>query len=244
MASQVILLDVEGTTTPVSFVYDKLFPYARGHIRAWLTEHYPDFEIQEALAQLATENIADARNGAPPFSLAGDRQFCAYAAAGYCLWLMDRDRKTTPLKTIQGLIWQEGFKRGELQSEVFADVPAGFSEWRRQGCRLAIYSSGSVTAQQLVFEHTPYGNLCPFIDAFFDTRVGPKQEAQSYTNIVHALGVEAPRTLFISDGPAELDAASLAGLSVALAVRPGNSIQPNPSNYRVVRSFAGFPINT
>lgn len=238
MASQVILLDVEGTTTPISFVYDTLFPYARSHMRAWLTEHYLDSEIQEALAQLAKENIADAPDGAPPFALAGNRQSCANAAAVYCLWLMDRDRKATPLKTIQGQIWQEGFKRGELKSEVFADVPAGFSEWRKKGCRLAIYSSGSVTAQQLVFEHTPYGNLCPFIDAFFDTRVGPKQEAKSYTNIVHALGAEAPRTLFISDVPAELDAASRAGLSVALAVRPGNSIQPNPSNYRVVHSFA------
>jgi enolase-phosphatase E1 len=242
MALQAILLDVEGTTTPISFVYDKLFPYARALMSAWLAEHYLDSEVQEALAQLADENIADARNGAAPFSLPGGAQLSPSAAAGYCLWLMDRDRKTTPLKTIQGLIWQQGFRRGELQGEVFADVPAGFSEWRRKGCRLAIYSSGSVTAQQLVFEHTPYGNLRPFIDAFFDTRVGPKHEAKSYANIIHALGVEARRTLFISDVPAELDAASRAGLSVALAVRPGNSIQPASANYRVVHSFAGLQL--
>jgi len=242
MTSRVILLDVEGTTTPISFVYDKLFPYARSHMLAWLREHHLDPEVHEALIQLEKENIADVRNGAPLFSLANDHQSSADSAAAYCLWLMDRDRKTAPLKTIQGLIWQGGFKRGELQSEVFADVPTSFSEWRRQGCRLAIYSSGSVTAQQLIFEHTPYGNLLPFIDAFFDTRVGPKQDLKSYRNILNTLGVEAHHALFVSDMPAELDAASLAGLSVALAIRPGNSVQPNPSNYRVVHSFTGLQI--
>jgi enolase-phosphatase E1 len=240
MTSRVILLDVEGTTTPISFVYNKLFPYARSHMRTWLSEHHTDTEVRDALFHLEKENIADARNAAPLFSLANDHQSLADSAAAYCLWLMDRDRKAAPLKTIQGLIWREGFQRGELQSEVFADVPTSFSEWRKQGCRLAIYSSGSVTAQRLIFEHTPYGNLLPLIDAFFDTRVGPKQDMKSYCNILNTLGIEAHEALFISDVSAELDAASRAGLSVALAIRPGTSAQPNSSNYRAVHSFAGL----
>ena len=238
MALRVILLDVEGTTTPISFVYNKLFPYARDRLLTWLRQHHLDTEVRDALVHLEKENTTDVRDGAPPFSLDGNPQSCSDSAAAYCLWLMDRDRKTAPLKTIQGLIWQEGFKQGELQSEVFADVPTSFSEWRRKGCRVAIYSSGSVTAQQLIFQHTPYGNLLPLIDAFFDTRVGPKQDVKSYGKILNALGAEACQVLFISDVPAELDAASLAGFSVALAVRPGNPPQPNPLNYRVVHSFA------
>jgi enolase-phosphatase E1 len=242
MTSRVILLDVEGTTTPISFVYNKLFPYARSHMRAWLGEHHTDTEVRDALVHLDKENIADVRSGAPLFSLANDHQSSADSAAAYCLWLMDRDRKAAPLKTIQGLIWQEGFKQGELQGEVFADVPTSLSEWRGKGCRIAIYSSGSVTAQQLIFRHTPYGNLLPLIDAFFDTRVGPKQDVKSYGNILNALVAQAHEALFISDAPAELDAASLAGFSVALAVRPGNSPQPNPLSYRVVHSFTGLQL--
>lgn len=242
MTLRVILLDVEGTTTPISFVYNTLFPYARSHMRAWLSEHHTDAEVHDALVHLGKDNIADVKDGAPPFSMDGNPQSCSDAAAAYCLWLMDRDRKTAPLKTIQGLIWQEGFKQGELQSEVFADVPTSFSEWRKKGCRLAIYSSGSVTAQQLVFRYTPYGNLLPLIDAFFDTRVGPKQDMNSYGKILKELGAKASEALFISDAHAELDAASLAGFSVALAVRPGNSPQANPLNYHVVQSFAGLQL--
>jgi enolase-phosphatase E1 len=238
MTARVILLDVEGTTTPISFVYDKLFPYARRHIGAWLREHHPDPELRDALVHLEKENINDAQSGAPPFSLTQHHPSGADSAAAYCLWLMDRDRKTAPLKSIQGLIWQGGFDAGELQSEVFADVPTSFSRWRGEGRRIAIYSSGSVAAQRLVFEHTPYGSLLPLIEAFFDTHVGAKQEVKSYCNILDTLQVKAAQALFVSDVPAELDAASRAGLAVALAVRPGNAVQPNPSNYRIVHSFA------
>jgi enolase-phosphatase E1 len=238
MTARVVLLDVEGTTTPISFVYDKLFPYARKHIGTWLREHHLDPEVRDALVLLEKENINDATNGAPPFSFTQHRHSGADSAAAYCLWLMDRDRKTAPLKTIQGLIWQVGFKQGELQSEVFADVPTSFSQWRDEGRRIAIYSSGSVAAQKLVFEHTPYGSLLPLIEAFFDTSVGPKQDVKSYCNILDALQVKADQALFVSDVPAELDAAFRAGLSVALAIRPGNAVQPNPSNYQVVHSFA------
>jgi len=242
MSLQVILLDIEGTTTPISFVYDKLFPYARNHIRTWLTDYYRDPVVQEAIICLERENATDIGHGAPQFNLNGNGRESPDAVADYCLWLMDRDRKTTPLKTIQGLIWQDGFKRGDLQSEVFPDVPVSFSEWHRKGHRVAIYSSGSVTAQRLVFEHTPYGNLLPLIDAFFYTRIGPKQDVKSYSSIVNAMGVEACQMLFVSDVCAELEAAAHAGLSVALSVRPGNSIQTNLSEYCVVYSLAELKV--
>ena len=238
MTVRVVLLDVEGTTTPVSFVYEKLFPYARRQMRTWLKDHLGNLDVHDALLQLAKENIGDLKDGAPPFSLSEHHQQCTDSAAAYCLWLMDRDRKTTPLKTIQGLIWQEAFERGELKSEIFSDVPASFSEWQRQGRRIAIYSSGSVAAQKLIFEHSPYGSLLPYIEAFFDTRVGPKRDVQSYQRIVSELNASPEEVLFVSDISAELDAASSAGLSVALSIRPGNSVQANPSKYRAVHSFA------
>jgi enolase-phosphatase E1 len=236
----IILLDVEGTTTPISFVYDKLFPYARKHIRWYLTQYCCRAEIRDLLAQLNKENPADLKNGAPAFREKEEDSGYVDSAVAYCLWLMDRDRKTTPLKALQGYIWEEGFARRELQSEVFSDVPKCFAAWRSQGRRIAIFSSGSVAAQKLVFEHTPFGNLTPQIEAFFDTNIGSKRDAQSYTRISEQLHAGPAEILFVSDVPDELDAASTAGMSVALAVRPGNAKHPNASIYSVVNSFSEF----
>lgn len=235
---QVILLDVEGTTAPISFVYEKLFPYARKNLFAYLKEHFRDPAVIEALGRLQQENTIDVREGAPLFAENAQTAGNVDSAVAYLLWLMDRDRKTTPLKTIQGLIWHVGFSKGELHSDVFSDVPRCFSEWRTQGLRIAIYSSGSVAAQKLVFEYTPFGSLLPLIDAFFDTRSGPKRDAKSYIHIASELNAKPAEVLFVSDVTAELDAAVTAGMSVALAVRPGNPAQANPSNYRTVTSLA------
>lgn len=238
--TQIILLDVEGTTAPISFVYEKLFPYARKNIRSYLMQHGDQPEIQDALVSLQEENSHDLKDGAPDFSRnQGDGKYIDSAVA-YCLWLMDRDRKTTPLKTLQGHIWKEGFARHELQSEVFPDVPECFAAWRKQGRRIAIYSSGSVAAQKMVFENTPFGNLTPHIEAFFDTHVGPKKNATSYARIIKELKASPADVLFVSDVPEELDAAVAAGMLVALAVRPGNAQYPNPSNYPVVSSLHEF----
>jgi len=236
----IILLDVEGTTTPISFVYDKLFPYARKHIRSYLTQHCGSTEIRGLLAQLKEENLSDIKDGAPAFR--GKEEDLGYvdSAVAYCLWLMDRDRKTTPLKALQGYIWEEGFKRRELQSEVFPDVPECFAAWRSQGRRIAIFSSGSVAAQKLVFEHTPFGNLRPQIEAFFDTNIGSKKDAKSYMRISEQLHARPADILFVSDVPDELSAASAAGMPVALAVRPGNAKHPQAANYPAVNSFSEF----
>ena len=231
-----ILLDIEGTTVPITFVYDTLFPYSREHIFAYLSEHGDNPEIQDALLNLKLESQADVEHGALPSNGATGSEYLNWAAK-YCLWLMDRDRKTTPLKTIQGRIWEEGFNRGELQSEIFPDVPGCLSFWRAKGYRIAIYSSGSVSAQKLVFGHTPFGNLVPLIEAFFDTRTGPKQDAKSYERIAGELSLQARDVLFVSDVLSELDAASAAGMCTALSVRPGNAPVSNSHHYRTVTSL-------
>ena len=238
--TKIILLDVEGTTAPIRFVYEKLFPYARKNIRSYLMQHQDRPEVQEALQQLREENGKDVLQDAPAFLHKKEDADYIDAAVGYCLWLMDRDRKTTPLKTLQGHIWEEGFARQELQSEVFADVPECFARWRKEEKRIAIYSSGSVAAQKLIFEHTPFGNLAPHIEAFFDTRVGSKKDANSYARIIRELDVTPADVLFVSDVPDELDAAAATGTAVALAVRPGNPVHPNASSYRVVNSLDEF----
>jgi enolase-phosphatase E1 len=232
-----ILLDIEGTTVPITFVYSTLFPYSRERMFTYLFEHGDDPEIQDALLNLKVDSQADVKHGAPASNGKTGSEYLNWAAT-YCLWLMDRDRKTTPLKTIQGLIWEEGFNRGELQSELFADVPGCLSSWHAKHHRIAIYSSGSVSAQKLVFGHTPFGNLLPFIEAFFDTRTGPKQDEKSYERIASALSLEARDVLFVSDILAELDAASRAGMAVTLSVRPGNAPISNGHHYRTITSLA------
>jgi 2,3-diketo-5-methylthio-1-phosphopentane phosphatase len=231
-----ILLDIEGTTVPITFVYNILFPYSRERMFAYLSEHGDDPEIQNALLNLKVGNQADVKHGAPASNGKTGSEYLNWAAT-YCLWLMDRDRKTTSLKMIQGLIWEEGFNRGELQSELFSDVPGCLSSWHANRHRIAIYSSGSVSAQKLVFGYTPFGNLLPFIEAFFDTRTGPKQDAKSYERIASELSLEARDVLFVSDVLAELDAASTAGMSVALSIRPGNAPVSNNHFYRTVTSL-------
>jgi len=171
---RVVLLDIEGTTTPISFVHDVLFPYARARIGAeW------------------------------------------HAA-------MDRDEKSSELKRLQGLIWEQGYRAGELRGEVFPDVAPAIRRWRAAGLRVAIYSSGSELAQRLLFGSTPDGDLTPLIDGFFDTSVGAKKVAASYAEIARRLGCDPREMLFVSDISAELAAAREAGCQVVLSVRPGN----------------------
>lgn len=231
-----ILLDIEGTTAPITFVYNTLFPYSRERMITYLSAHGDDPVIQNALLDLKRDNQADVALGAPAAAGETGSGYLNWAAT-YCLWLMDRDRKTTPLKTIQGLIWEEGFNQGELQSEMFADVPCCLSSWHANHHRIAIYSSGSVSAQKLVFGYTPFGSLLPFIEAFFDTRTGPKQDAKSYARIASELSLEARDVLFVSDVLAELDAASRAGMAVTLSVRPGNAPISNSHHYRTITSL-------
>jgi enolase-phosphatase E1 len=218
-----ILLDIEGTTTPIDFVYQVLFPYARTHVRGYLEAHASSQLLRSDVANLIEEHAGDVRKGLNP-PLVEDDSIDALTA--YIHWLMDHDRKTTSLKSIQGKIWDEGYGKGDLHSQVFEDVPRAFRRWREQGKTICIYSSGSVLAQKLLFANTESGDLTPFISAFFDTNAGAKKESESYTRIARELRTQPGDIVFISDVTAELDAAAAAGLEPVLCVRPGNSSQP------------------
>jgi enolase-phosphatase E1 len=148
---------------------------------------------------------------------------------------MDRDRKSTALKSVQGRIWEEGYRSGRLQGQVYPDVPRAFARWRAQGREAAIFSSGSVLAQKLLFSRSDAGDLTPYLRAYFDTATGAKGDAESYRKIARALGREPPAVLFLSDVIAELNAARAAGLQTALCVRAGAA--PAPADHPVVRSF-------
>lgn len=221
----VILLDIEGTTTPITFVYDELFPFARAQMVAYFQARAEDNEMQLAIAQLRTEAEEEARAGydAPQIPTDASPAAIAEAAATFALWQMDHDRKATGLKQVQGWIWRKGYESGELRGVVYEDVPAAIDRWRAQGRRVAIYSSGSVDAQKLIFGYSTAGDLRPKLDAYFDTQTGPKKEAQSYTQIANALKVAAADVVFCSDNVDELIAAAAAGMQTRLVVRPGNA---------------------
>lgn len=202
------MLDIEGTTTPVSFVYDTLFPFARRHLRAYLRERADSEEVNEAVALLRAET--------PGAAASSDD------LAGYLEWLMDRDRKSPGLKLVQGHIWERGYRDGTLRGEVYPDVRPAFERWHAAHVPIAIYSSGSVLAQQLIFGHSTAGDLTPFIDFYFDTAVGPKQSRESYEHIAAAMKQPPAALLFVSDVAAELDAARAAGFQTRLCVRSGD----------------------
>jgi enolase-phosphatase E1 len=216
-----VLLDIEGTTTPVAFVYEVLFPFARAHAREHLR--------REDLSALKREHEVDEAKGLEPPAWSDEPE-------AYVHWLMDRDRKSTALKNLQGKIWLEGYKSGMLRGEVFPDVPPALERWRRHGLDVRIFSSGSVLAQRLLFSSTPAGDLTMLLNGFFDTTTGPKTEAASYSRIAAAFGCAPPEILFVSDVSRELDAARQAGMQTALCLRPGNSTQP-AHGHRTIASF-------
>jgi enolase-phosphatase E1 len=226
------LLDVEGTTTPITFVHDVLFPYARRGLPGFLRARAENAEVLDALRRLRQEHRSDAEgNRAPPPWPADDG---IDGAIGYLEWLMDADRKSTALKALQGLVWQEGFGSGELRGQVYPDVPRALARWRRQGRSTFIYSSGSVLAQRLIFSRTEAGDLTPLLGGYFDTTTGPKKEAASYRRIAAEIGVSPGEVLFVSDSADEVAAALGAGLRAALCARDNT---PSFDGAPVIRSF-------
>jgi enolase-phosphatase E1 len=237
-AVQALLLDIEGTTTPIAFVHEVLFGYARTHLRQHLEQHATSAEYRALFEQLHDEHAADRRAGAavPPWPGASPAVQLG-AVASYAEWLMDHDRKSTPLKTLQGRIWEEGYRRGELAGEVFADVPAALERWHAAGVAIGIFSSGSALAQQLLFRHSTAGDLSRLLRWFFDTTVGAKSDRQSYRRIATLMGLPAETVWFISDVISELDAARNAGMQTRLSVRPGNQPPPSSHGHTVIHSF-------
>jgi enolase-phosphatase E1 len=228
---QAVLTDIEGTTTSISFVYDVLFPYAEARLDEYCSQPAPGPELAGALARLRSEHDEEVRQGAAPPDF-GD-------GALYAHYLMSLDRKSTGLKQLQGLIWDEGYRSGALRSHVFPDVPPALQAWAAAGARLRVFSSGSVHAQKLLFGHTEAGDLTGLFEGFHDTTTGPKQEPESYRAIAEAFALPPEAILFLSDVRGELDAAAAAGMATGLLVRPGNRpMEPGP--HPVHESFAGL----
>jgi enolase-phosphatase E1 len=218
-----ILTDIEGTTTPIAFVHNVLFPYARARMAGWCAVHMDDPVIGE-IARLAPD--------AP--------------IAETLLGWMDRDEKITPLKTIQGMIWAEGYAKGEIKGVLYPDVPPALRRWAKAGLRLYVYSSGSESAQRQIFGHAEAGDFSDLFQGFFDTRVGPKRAAQSYADISRGINVSGPEILFLSDVEAELDAAAEAGLLTCQLVRPEDGTQPSTrhklaADFTEVAALFGLP---
>lgn len=227
--TKVILLDIEGTTTTIDFVHKVLFPFARQRIGEYVFGGFG--RLGNFIAELETEHSSDA-----DYPAAFDRN-SPQSVSNYLKYLIDVDRKSTPLKVIQGEIWSSGYESGMIKSDVFADVPPAFARWKTAGKTIAIYSSGSVLAQQLLFRYTDHGDLTEFISYYFDTNVGHKAERDSYVNIAESLDVAPQSILFVSDVPSELAAARDAGLSAILSVRKGNAQVENSDQWPVATSF-------
>ncbi len=233
-----ILLDIEGTTTPIAFVHQVLFSYARSRVSNYLAEHSENAETLADLAKLRDEHSSEAKqNLKPPALIMGQRDVEIDSFVAYVQWLIDRDRKSTGLKSLQGKIWRQGYLEGTLKAPLFADVLSALERWHRQGLKISIFSSGSSLAQKLLFAHTEAGDLTRFIDNYFDTTIGLKTEVESYRRIAMALGLPAREVLFISDVVGELDAASAAGMQTLLCIRPGNHPQPHADRYQNIQSF-------
>lgn len=225
--TQVILMDIEGTTTSISFVHDVLFPYARKRLLSYVGSHLDQADLQRYLSQ-AVETVNAEEN----------KRYTNVDWPEIVTRLMhwiDSDRKHSALKGLQGLIWQEGYKSGAYQGHVYPDVLPQWKKWRTENKILAIYSSGSVQAQKLLFGHSSEGDLTPLLTAYFDTNVGAKREANAYLKIAQNLDVAPNKILFLSDIPEELDAAKEAGCKTTQILRPGTIAS---SKHAHARTFA------
>ncbi len=214
-----LLLDIEGTTTSIAFVYETLFPYARVALPAFVEARWDDPRVRDAAALMG----ADATPG---------------AATERALALMDADVKDTGLKALQGMVWREGFESGDLRGHVFEDVAPVLRALHGRGVTLAIYSSGSVEAQKLLFGYSVAGDLGALMSGFFDTTTGPKKAPESYAAIAAALALPPAAILFLSDNPAELEAATAAGLRAMALARPGNAPLPPGLDVPTLTDFA------
>lgn len=217
-----VLLDVEGTTSSISFVHDEMFPYARHHLRDYLQQNWDRTEMRETLERLAVD--AGLPHAAAWLGDAPMAEQLQRVVDVVDQW-MDEDRKVTGLKQLQGQIWKAGFESGQLVAHVWPDVPPALRQWQQQGIDIRIYSSGSIAAQKLFFGHTEVGSLLECFSGHYDTTSGGKKDAQSYRTIADDWQIDPANILFVSDVVDELQAAAESGLRVLLSCRPGNPPQ-------------------
>ena len=216
-----VVTDIEGTTSSLSFVKDVLFPYARERLAAFIAEHGDEPEVAPLLED------ARAEMGRPDAT--------ADEVAKRMIQWIDEDRKITPLKALQGIIWEAGYRDGDFTGHMYRDAAERLRRWHAEGIRLYIYSSGSVYAQKLLYGHSDFGDLTPLFSGYFDTRIGGKRESDSYRAIVEEVGLPAGEILFLSDIVEELDAAEAAGMKTYWLVRDGD-LDP-AARHRQVRDF-------
>jgi enolase-phosphatase E1 len=202
-----VLTDIEGTTTSLAFVKEELFPYARRHLPEYVRTHAA--EIADIAAEISA--VAGANGLSTPETI------------DILLRWMDEDRKLTPLKRLQGMIWRSGYESGRLRAHVYRDAVQALRKWDAGGMKLYVYSSGSVEAQRLLFSHTSHGDLTPLFSGYFDTTIGSKLETRSYQDIAHSLSLAAREFVFLSDHPGETQAAAAAGMRTVLMAREQGS---------------------
>ena len=236
-----VLLDIEGTTCPVSFVSETLFPYAAKHLDSFLNEQKKNPQVKSLLSE-AERNWADDPD---PEAQSMHQQIKSEESDGvlsYLHWLISKDRKLAPLKELQGLIWETGYRTGTLKGPLFEDVPVALRQWHKAGLQLAVYSSGSVTAQQLLYGYSTCGDLRGLFAHWFDTRVGSKRDQRSYIKIAKTLHVPSHQVLFVSDTLTECEAAAASGMQVLFSIRPGNS-EKAVDRFERISSFQDLELN-
>lgn len=220
-----ILTDIEGTTTDIAFVHEVLFPYARAHIGDFVRTHAQDPAVREQIAAVAAE--------------VGQPLSVDQVVSEVFRWI-DEDKKITPLKVLQGMIWEAGYQAGDFQGHIYPDAERNLRAWHAAGKKLYVYSSGSVQAQKLIFGYTRYGDLTPLFSGFFDTRIGQKREAAAYERIRESIRRPAGEFLFLSDIGEELDAAFAAGMQTCWLLRDR---KPDPgARHPQVRDFDAIQI--
>jgi enolase-phosphatase E1 len=221
-----ILTDIEGTTSSLSFVKDVLFPYARERMAEFVRQHAQETAVNKELEEVRR--------------LSGKNPNESEVVDQLIRWI-DEDKKITPLKSLQGMIWEDGYKKGAFKGHMYEDAARRLKQWKQAGIRLYVFSSGSVQAQKLLFAHTEYGDLTPLFSGYFDTIIGNKREADSYRKIAAAIGAPPGDILFLSDIREELDAARAAGMQVTWLVRDG---VPDPGAvHRQVITFDEITVN-
>ena len=238
MNQQHLLLDIEGTTCPVSFVSDVLFPFAKQELSHYIKQHWdksPDNEqIQAAkkewLDDRSTESIQIKQQ-----VIKGEAEEID-GLIQYLKHLISIDKKSTALKDLQGKIWEHGYNNGDLKSQLFPETAECMREWREQGITLSVYSSGSIQAQKLLYRHSPAGDLKKLFSHWFDTHTGPKKSAESYKTIAEEIHSSPNKVWFVSDNGAECDAARSAGMHTLFSLREGNPDR-DPRDHTVVQSL-------
>lgn len=223
-----VILDIEGTTTPIAFVKENLFPYVKNNVKTYLEKNFDILETQEdieGLRQQAEKDVHDDVEGliVIPQRESHDRDVIIDSVVKNVLWQMNLDRKTTALKTIQGHMWREAFQTGRIHGEVYDDVVPALKKFVSKNFKVYIYSSGSIEAQKLLFGYSTFGNILKFFSGHFDTTIGAKVETDSYRRIATNVGEPSSNILFLTDLPKEAIAARDAGMRTFLVVREGNA---------------------